>query len=72
VKEKAQALTPAMLKVLQVANEAVYSIEIRQPGVAEALLQRGFIVITNPKEHASYPRLYFITPRGRTALRISQ
>lgn len=70
--ERATKLTPAMLRCLEVANDAPgIPVELSPLAVAEALQKRGFILPAK-RGHPSYPQQWFITPRGRTALRISK
>lgn len=71
--EKASKLTPAMLKALQLAADSPgIPVRIKPATVAKGLLNRGFIIAQYPRAHVTYGQTWFITPRGRTALRISK
>jgi hypothetical protein len=69
--ERATRLTPAMLRTLErLADATDGPCEIKSTGLADALMQRGFIVRHNPTQHTTWGKQYWITPRGRTALLI--
>lgn len=71
--EKASKLSPAMLRGLQLAADSPgLPVRILPATVAKALMIRGFIIAQHPRPHVTYGQLWFITPRGRTALRISK
>lgn len=73
VSERATFLSPAMVAELErCADSTGTPMEIKQRSVADALVARNFILHTNPNEHPSYARTYFITPAGRRALAIIQ
>lgn len=70
--EKTTALTDAMIKALAtLADSTGQPVELKNSSVIDALLQRKFVLHTNPTAHLTYPKTYFITPSGRIALAIS-
>jgi hypothetical protein len=69
--EKAYKLTPAMLDALQLAADSPGEpVEIKLPQTAQALADRGFIVRAHDGQHETWGKGYYITPKGRTALKI--